>query len=358
MKQPTYTITIDNKDITSNFDKRLISMQITDNRGLDADTISIELDDSDGKLELPKRGVQISVSLGWVNDNVILQNIFTIDECEHSGTPDVLSIRGKSANLRDSLNEKREKSYSDTTLGSITKEIAKRHNLLYKIDKSIEHEHIAHIDQTNESDASFLTRLYNDFNAAVTLKNGMLIIFKKGLAKTVNGKYIPTTTITRKLGDQHRFAIADRNAYTGVKAYWIDYRQQQKQQTKATRKTKNKNNQTNKDENGVLVGADGNVKILRHTYASKQNAYRAARNEWYKLQRGASQFSINLAEGRPDIYPEMPASVEGFKKEIDSTLWTITRCTHSLDTNSGYTTYVELEIKLEDDEKPKEEQEK
>jgi uncharacterized protein len=357
MKQPTYTITIDNKDITSNFDKRLISMQITDNRGLDADTISIELDDSDGKLELPKRGVQISVSLGWVNDNVILQNIFTIDECEHSGTPDVLSIRGKSANLRDSLNEKREKSYSDTTLGSITKEIAKRHNLLYKIDKSIEHEHIAHIDQTNESDASFLTRLYNDFNAAVTLKNGMLIIFKKGLAKTVNGQDIPTTTITRKLGDQHRFAIADRNAYTGVKAYWIDYRQQQKQQTKATRKTKNKNNQTNKDENGVLVGADGNVKILRHTYASKQNAYRAARNEWYKLQRGASQFSINLAEGRPDIYPEMPASVEGFKKEIDSTLWTITRCTHSLDTNSGYTTYVELEIKLEDDEKPKEENE-
>lgn len=112
-------------------------MQITDNRGLDADTISIELDDSDGKLELPKRGVQISVSLGWVNDNVILQNIFTIDECEHSGTPDVLSIRGKSANLRDSLNEKREKSYSDTTLGAITEEIAKRHNLLYRIDKSI-----------------------------------------------------------------------------------------------------------------------------------------------------------------------------------------------------------------------------
>ncbi|OCG45172.1 late control protein D [Gilliamella sp. Fer1-1] len=357
MKQPTYTITIDDKDITSNFDKRLISMQITDNRGLDADTISIELDDSDGKLELPKRGIQISVSLGWVNDNVILQNIFTIDECEHSGTPDVLSIRGKSANLRDSLNEKREKSYSNTTLGAITQEIAKRHDLQYRIDNSIEHEHIAHIDQTNESDASFLTRLCNDFNAAVTLKNGMLIIFKKGLAKTVNGQDIPTTTITRKLGDQHRFAIADRNAYTGVKAYWIDYRQQKKQQAKATRKTKPKNNQTSKDENSVLAGADGNVKILRHTYASKQNAYRAAHNEWYKLQRGASQFSINLAEGRPDIYPEMPASVEGFKKEIDSTLWTITRCTHSLDTNSGYTTYVELEIKLGDDEKPKEENE-
>ena len=37
MKQPAYTISINNKDITSNFDKRLISMQITENRGLDAD---------------------------------------------------------------------------------------------------------------------------------------------------------------------------------------------------------------------------------------------------------------------------------------------------------------------------------
>lgn len=359
MKQPTYTITIDDKDITSNFDKRLISMQITDNRGLEADTISIDLDDSDGKLELPKRGVQLSVSLGWANDSVILQNIFTVDECEHAGAPDVLSIRGKSANLRDSLNERREKSYSNKTLGEIVAEIAQRHNLQYRIDKSIDRELVTHINQTNESDASFLTRLCNDYNAAVTLKNGMLIIFVKGLAKTVNGQDIPTTIITRKLGDQHRFSIADRNAYTGVKAYWIDYRTPKKQQTKATRKPKSKpktSNQTDKDENGILVGADGNVKVLRHTYSSKQSAYRAARNEWYKLQRGASQFSITLAEGRPDIYPEMPAEVAGFKKEIDSTLWTITRCTHSLDTSSGYTTFVELEIKLGDDEKPAEEQ--
>lgn len=359
MKQPTYTITIDDKDITSNFDKRLISMQITDNRGLEADTISIDLDDSDGKLELPKRGVQLSVSLGWANDSVILQNIFTIDECEHAGAPDVLSIRGKSANLRDSLNERREKSYNNKTLGEIVAEIAQRHNLQYRIDKSLDRELVTHINQTNESDASFLTRLCNDYNAAVTLKNGMLIIFIKGLAKTVNGQDIPATIITRKLGDQHRFAIADRNAYTGVKAYWIDYRTPKKQQTKATRKPKSKpktSNQTDKDENGILVGADGNVKVLRHTYSSKQSAYRAARNEWYKLQRGASQFSITLAEGRPDIYPEMPAEVAGFKKEIDSTLWTITRCTHSLDTSSGYTTFVELEIKLGDDEKPAEEQ--
>ncbi|MCX8578806.1 phage late control D family protein [Gilliamella sp. B2717] len=346
MKQPVYTIAIDDQDITKNFENRIISMRITDNRGLDADTISIELDDSDGSLELPRRGVQLAVSLGWLNDNVILQNLFTIDECEHSGTPDILSIRGSSANLRDSLNERRENSYGNTTLGAIAAEIAKRHNIECKIDNDVSAEYITHIDQTNESDASFLTRLCNDVDAAASLKNGMLIIFKRGAAKTVTGQLIPATTITRKLGDQHRFSIADRNAYTGVRAYWINYRTPNRHRTGA-RKTK-------MNHSDVLVGADGNIKILRHTYSSKQNALRAARNEWYKLQRGASQFSINLAEGRPDIYPEMPCAVEGFKRQIDSTLWTITRCVHNLDTNSGYTTYVELEIKLDDDEKPEE----
>lgn len=57
------------------------------------------------------------------------------------------------------------------------------------------------------------------------------------------------------------------------------------------------------------------------------------------------------------MYPEMPVAVTGFKKEIDFTLWTITRCTHTLNSATGYSTFVELEIKLQDDEIPLEEQE-
>ncbi|WP_334323597.1 hypothetical protein [Gilliamella apicola] len=52
----------------------------------------------------------------------------------------------------------------------------------------------------------------------------------------------------------------------------------------------------------------------------------------------------------------MPVAVTGFKKEIDFTLWTITRCTHTLNSATGYSTFVELEIKLQDDEIPLEEQ--
>lgn len=65
MKKAIFKIQYNDKDITSHFDNRLISLQIIDNSGFEADTFLIELDDSDGKLALPKRGVELNVSFGW-----------------------------------------------------------------------------------------------------------------------------------------------------------------------------------------------------------------------------------------------------------------------------------------------------
>lgn len=56
-----------------------------------------------------------------------------VDECEHHGPPDTLTIRGKSANFRESLNVKREQSYDSMTIEKIASQIAKRHNLEYKL---------------------------------------------------------------------------------------------------------------------------------------------------------------------------------------------------------------------------------
>lgn len=340
MKQAIFKIQYNDKDITSHFDTRLISIQVIDNSGFEADTFSIELDDTDGKLELPKRGVELLVSFGWNDKNgLVYQNKFIVDECEHSGPPDRLVMRGKSANFRESLNVKREQSYDSISIENVVSQIAKRHNLEYKINPGLANLIIDHIDQTQESDASFLTRLLHDYDAIATIKNGLLIVFPSGMGKTVSGNSLPAMILTRAFGDTHTFSIADRDAYTGVKAYWLDY--------KKAKFSSSASGSRNSDDKSVLVGAEGNVKILRHTYASKQNAHRAATNNWKKLQRGACQFSMKLAEGRPDLFPEMPVMIKGIKKEIDSSEWIITRCIHSITANSGFITSLELEIKLE-----------
>ncbi|MBC0880106.1 phage late control D family protein, partial [Escherichia coli] len=97
---------------------------------------------------------------------------------------------------------------------------------------------IPHIDQSQESDAKFLTRLAERNGGEVSVKMGKLLFLKAGQGVTASGKKIPQITITRSDGDRHHFAIADRGAYTGVTAKWLHTKdpKPQKQKVKLKRK--------------------------------------------------------------------------------------------------------------------------
>jgi phage protein D len=69
--------------------------------------------------------------------------------------------------------------------------------------------------------------------------------------------------------------------------------------------------------------------------------------QWERLQRGAATFSIQLAKGRAELYTEMPVKVSGFKQQIDAGGCIITTLTHSLSADSGFTTSIELEVKID-----------
>lgn len=96
-----------------------------------------------------------------------------------------------------------------------------------------------------------------------------------------------------------------------------------------------------------MVGEDDNVFAITTIFSTKAQAMRAAQAKWDKLQRGVAEFSIRLATGRADLYPETPVQVSGFKRVIDEQSWTITKVMHSL-SNSGFTTSLELEVRLLD----------
>lgn len=57
---------------------------------------------------------------------------------------------------------------------------------------------------------------------------------------------------------------------------------------------------------------------------------------------------LQLAEGRADLYTEMPVKVSGFKQPIDDAEWTITTLTHTVSPDNGFTTSLELEVKIDD----------
>ena len=95
--------------MTTVLDARLMSLTLTDNRGFEADQLDLELDDSDGQIVLPRRGPLFS--LRWDGKvSRFSERGFTVDEIEHSGAPDRLTIRARSADFRETLNTRREKS--------------------------------------------------------------------------------------------------------------------------------------------------------------------------------------------------------------------------------------------------------
>ncbi|MCL2894320.1 phage late control D family protein [Brenneria tiliae] len=361
---PAYLLRLNQQDITTTISPRLLSLILTDNRGFEADQLDIELDDSDGQLQLPRRGAVLSVFLGWEGEALIGKGDFTVDEIEHRGAPDTLTIRARSADFRGSLNSRREVSYHDTTLGAIVEQVAKRNNLAPMLADGFAGIKIPHIDQTQETDAKFITRLAERNGAIAAVKAGRLLFIRAGTGKTASGKPIPQQVIERSSGDRHSFSLADRGAYTGVTASWLHTKEPKPKAVKVQRKkkeqhlralqhpnaktTKKKDAKTPEAREGdYLVGTDENVLALTTVYATKAQAMRAAQAKWDRLQRGVAEFSITLAMGRPDLFPETPVQVRGFKQVIDEQEWTISKVTHAL-SNNGYVTTLELEVLLSD----------
>ena len=359
---PAFMLTINSKDITGNISNRLRSLTLTDNRGFEADQLDIELDDADGLVELPIRGAVLTLFLGWKGFALVGKGSFTVDEVEHRGAPDTVTVRARSADFRGTLNSRREESWHDTTLGGVVEAIAARNKLGSSVAPELAKIPLPHVDQSQESDVKFLTRLAERNGGEISVKAGKLLLIKAGRGVTASGKAIQQVTISRSDGDRHQFSIADRGAYTGVTAKWLHTKdpKPQAQKVKLTRKEKEKKTSTaahpkaktpvkvpEAREGEYMAGEADNVFALTTIFASKAQAMRAAQAKWDKLQRGVAEFSISLAMGRADLYPETPVRVTGFKRVIDEQSWIITKVTHSL-SSGGFTTSLELEVKLSD----------
>ncbi|WP_234085330.1 contractile injection system protein, VgrG/Pvc8 family [Azonexus sp. R2A61] len=432
-----WRIAVDGKQISQTIDgrQRLMSLTHTDLRGFEADTLDIEFDDSDGALALPAKGAEITFAFGWAGEGLVDKGKFIVADVQHRGTPDVLAIRATSADLAAGLTTQRERAWHQTTLGAIVRTIADENGLKPLVHASLENIAIAHDDQTNESSASFLTRLAKRYDAYAAVKNNYLIVSPSGAGITASGAELPTLDITRQRGDQHNFLFADRDTFAGVRALYNDVDlavkgevvwgdsedSNERKQRPATVSTTPVNGQYkalpttypsrqkalraaraewkrlkgNKAARAAYIGvrakyndrnlsaagevaygqADDdkaiasakrqaatdasrmtgtanqfdrtadNLKTLRHVYSNRQNALRAARAEWRRLQRGVATFSLTLAVGIPEAIPEMPAIVRGWKPQIDGTDWLVTKATNTIGADGGYSQVLEFEVK-------------
>ena len=324
--QAIYRLLVDGVDIGTKFQDRLISLTITDNRGMESDALEVTLSDHDGLLNLPPKDAVIQAWIGWSNTGLVYKGLYKVKEVEHSGAPDILTIRASSADLKSGLKQKKERSFSNVTLEAVLQAIAFQHELDLSVHQSLAKHQIINLIQ-NESDANLLTRLADEHDAMASIKNGKLLFMPKGASQTISGQDLPTYLITRDKGDSHRYSNTDGgDEITAVRAFYYDAVQGKKLE--------------------VVYGdaSNQNIKELRHIHQDKQSATLVAKAKLADLKRTSLTFSYNLAYGNPDLIPEMTFLFDGLKEQIDEIYWLGTRITHSIDASNGFTTALELEV--------------
>ena len=63
---PEFRVVVDGRQcVTAAVRDRLIELTVTDEAGEQSDTAELRLDDRDGRIKLPRKGVDMETSLGW-----------------------------------------------------------------------------------------------------------------------------------------------------------------------------------------------------------------------------------------------------------------------------------------------------
>lgn len=195
--QPTYKVIVDGEDITSRLDRRLMEIRLTDEVGWFSDTMTMVVDDAGGRIKLPKIGKPIQVQLGYEETGIARVGDYLIDEARISGPPDQMLIRARSVDMCQQMKTLRRRSWDHLSLGGLIGKIAEQYGLKHRITLDLASVFIDHIEQNNESDIHFLTRLARQYNAVWKSVSGYLIFITSQEGRTPQGTPLPVFKIHR-----------------------------------------------------------------------------------------------------------------------------------------------------------------
>lgn len=317
---PAFRILANDKDITAKVRDRLLTLTISDEAGWKADQCELSLDDRGGALAMPEIGTELSVEIGYEETGLQRMGLFRVDEIDLGLDPETLTVSATAVNMSATLKSRKTRAWDDVDLGGIVATIAADHGLKTHVSPSLASLRYEHLDQTNESDFHFLTRLSRDHDAAATVKADKIMYIRRGEAKSASGKTVQPITIRRGDLTGGNVILAERGRYKSVRASWHDVQAGERQT--------------------FTAGKGAPVFEMRHVYQSKASAKRAAISKLAALERSSDTATLPMT-GNTAMLAEVPLMIEGVREKVDGA-WLITSARHEL-TNSGYSVTVECE---------------
>ncbi|MDQ0738880.1 contractile injection system protein, VgrG/Pvc8 family [Pseudomonas sp. W4I3] len=304
------------------FNERLVEWEHTDVAGFVSDQLTLTLD-IEGLEGLPDLGGKIGLRVGYLESGLVDKGVFTITQRTPSLFPMRLVLVATAAPFDEpSFKQRRTASHGPITLGALFRQLTSRYGFSPRVAPELEGEQIAHIDQTNESDMAFLTRLAKRFDAVAKPVDELYVLGRKGQVKSLSGKALPdvrlSVTHDNRPGDRAfisaKLTDASRAKYGGAQASWWDAAAGKKQ---------------------VVEVGIAPFKTITQRYQSEDEARSAAQGEMRRVWREGLLIDV-VCPGNPSLAAEglllLDESWPGFMQGR----WSIKKVTASGKRADGY----------------------
>lgn len=330
---PAFSLTANDKNITSVLADRLVTLSVSSESDHQTDQLDLTLWDTDPHAPLikPAVGAVLRVSLGYTGALVPVGS-FVVSSLSGSGgkaRPTVLSVQARAApyattpqGATDLQTQKTRSWRKGTTIGAIVQTMAKSHGMSAGVSPALAGIHVQHLDQTDESDVSFLQKLARHYDAIAKPAGGKLLFVARGDAQSASGKPIPSVTLTPAQVSSWNWNEDKHIAPGTVVALYHAHR------TATTHM--------------VALGSGDPVTRLRRKFRTEDDARAAATAEMRRRARGSVTLSVSL--------PGNPALAAGSAVLLDPTFrqgiegrWIIKKARHMLSSTEGLKTDLECE---------------
>jgi phage protein D len=310
--------------------ERMLSWQHIDAAGIESDqlTLTISLDGLEG---LPDLGGKIGLRVGYQESGLVDKGEFVITRRTPTLFPLRLTLVATaapfSASDQTGFKQRRSVSHGPTTLGALFRQLTSRHGFSPRVAPDLSLIKIEHIDQSNETDMGFLTRLAYLHDAVAKPINELYVLARRGQAKSLSGKVLPdvklSVTTNNHPGD-HAFisAVLDDTArakYQGCKVSWWDA---------AAGKVR-------VEQSGIAP-----FKTLRQRYQSASDARAAGEGEVRRMMREALKVKIECP-GNPALSAEGIVLLDPSWPDFMRGRWSIDKVTASGDREKSYRCYID-----------------
>lgn len=327
---PIVEITVDGQPVAGAFYERLVSLSVTDKEGVSSDAFQASLNDGPAAfLALPRTGAKVDIRLGYAETGVRSVGLFVVDKVSARCLPYSIEISGKSADLRrGKLKERKERHWDAKTVGDIARQIAGESGLTAAVDSDIASHSYTWLGQEDESDIHFLERLAQRHNAVFTIKDGRLILAKRGSGLSTGGAFVGSVILTPALIVQGScsFEVNDRTKYSKVVAYYQDRDQAER----------------------VEVEADGDddgdsVYRIPEPYADPAEADKAAQAKVKQLKRGEGSANVTVP-GDTSIVAGAPLLFHDVRPGLDGVPYVIDGVAHDYSKTGGFLTKISAKL--------------